>query len=111
MLVRVRALSMPPASLHGGGNAMRELRTSLPFVALIAATRGLLGVGIGLLISERIGRRHRVEVGATLAAIGALSTVPLAIGMFRKLRARETPNIANVPQSGFDKTNEEILAH
>jgi hypothetical protein len=77
----------------------------------IAATRGLLGVGIGLLISERIGSKHRREVGAALAAIGALSTVPLAIGMFRKLRARETPNIANVPQSGFDKANEEILTH
>jgi len=87
---------------------MREVRTPLPLVFAIAATRGLLGVGIGLLVSERIGRKHRREVGTVLAAIGALSTIPLAIGLFRK---RAEAPIANVPQSGFDKANEEILAH
>jgi hypothetical protein len=82
----------------------------LPLILAIAATRGLLGVGIGLLVAERVGSRHRRRVGTTLAAIGALSTIPLAIGLFRRRRA-EARTVANVPQSGFDRENEEILAY
>jgi hypothetical protein len=89
---------------------MREARTPLPLVFAIAATRGLLGVGIGLLMSERIGIKRRREIGGTLAAIGALSTIPLAIALFRRRRAM-APTVANVPQSGFDRANEEILTH
>jgi hypothetical protein len=89
---------------------MREVRTSLPLIALIGATRGLLGFGLGVLLSERIVRSHRRNVGATLATIGALSTIPLALQLFRE-RRRQQPNLANVPQSGMDKANEEILTH
>jgi hypothetical protein len=77
----------------------------LPLIFAIAATRGLLGVGIGLLISEKIGRKHRRMVGGTLAAVSALSTIPLAIGMFRrarKMKAVDGEPFANVPQSGID---------
>jgi hypothetical protein len=86
---------------------MREIRTRLPMLIAIAATRGLLGVGIGLLLSNQIKRKHRREIGATLAAIGALSTIPLAIGLFRKRRAQapiDGVTVANVPQSGIDTT-------
>ena len=89
---------------------MRELRTPLPLLFAIAATRGLLGVGIGLLLSERIGRRNRMKVGMVLAAIGAATTIPLALTLQRNQRA-QAPTIANVPQSGADKQSEEMLAH
>lgn len=69
---------------------MREIRLSMLEVGLIAATRGMLGVGIGLLLSGRIGRAHRVKVGTALAAIGALSTIPLAIRAVRR-RALDEP--------------------
>lgn len=82
---------------------MRETRAPLPLIFLIAATRGIAGVGIGLLLSERIGRKHRREVGGVLLGIGALSTIPLAIGLFKKSR-RERITVANVPQSGVDPT-------
>ena len=62
---------------------MRELRISLPEIALIAATRGMLGVGIGLLIASRLRRKRRVAVGSTLAAVGALATIPLALQVFK----------------------------
>ncbi|HTL38454.1 MAG TPA: hypothetical protein VL326_35230 [Kofleriaceae bacterium] len=90
---------------------MREVRTSLPLIALIGATRGLLGVGVGLLLSERIGLDRRREIGIALAALGALSTIPLALRVFRERKAAQVPTVANVPQSGFDRVNEEILAH
>lgn len=90
---------------------MREVRASLPFIVLIAATRGMLGVGIGLLLSERIRRRRRREVGAGLIAFGVASTVPLAIGLVRKARDRRaSAHIANVPQSGADKRSEGLMA-
>jgi hypothetical protein len=71
---------------------MREPRVSLPELILIAATRGMMGVGIGLLLSGRIGRERRTAVGATLLAVGALSTIPLALQVFggsRRAPARE----------------------
>ena len=69
---------------------MREARLPLPELFLIAATRGMLGVGIGLLAADRVPHRHRRVVGTTLAAIGALSTIPLAIRMFRRQRTIST---------------------
>ena len=62
---------------------MRETRLSLPILGLIAATRGMLGVGIGLLLSGKLSRDRRVAAGVTLATIGALSTIPLMIRVFK----------------------------
>ena len=58
---------------------MRETRITLPELALIAGTRAALGVGIGLLVADRLDERPRRAVGWTLVAIGALTTIPLAL--------------------------------
>ena len=50
---------------------------------LVAATRGMLGAGIGLLLAGRLGDR-RVRIGRALVAIGALSTIPLARHIFHR---------------------------
>ena len=75
---------------------MREARLPLPELFLIAATRGMLGVGIGLLAAEHVPRGRRRTLGTALAAIGALSTIPFAIRMFRRQRTidgeRKSPN-------------------
>lgn len=62
---------------------MREHSVTLPELALIAGTRGMLGLGLGLLISERLGSNQRRSVGWTLVIAGALSTIPLAVQLFR----------------------------
>lgn len=91
---------------------MREQRTPLPLIFGIGITRGILGIGIGLLLSQRIGRRQRRKVGIALTAIGAATTIPLAIGLFRTRRSPMNGHtIANVPQSGADEQSEEMLAH
>jgi hypothetical protein len=64
-------------------DTMREHSVTLPELALIGATRGMIGFGVGLLISERLGSDHRKAVGLTLLIAGALSTIPLAIRLFR----------------------------
>lgn len=56
---------------------MRQLRVSVPELVLIAGTRAVLGIGIGLLLADRLHGRKRA-VGLALLAVGALSTIPLA---------------------------------
>ena len=65
---------------------MRETRVSLPELGLIAMTRAALGVGIGLLVSERMGGQVRRGVGWALVVTGALSTIPLVADLFLKLK-------------------------
>jgi hypothetical protein len=58
---------------------MRETKLTIPQVALIGGTRGMLGAGIALLLADKLDRNQRRAVGWTLFLIGAISTVPLAI--------------------------------
>jgi len=68
---------------------MRQPRLTMLELALIGATRGMLGAGLGLLLAGRIPRDRRVVVGTVLVAVGALSTIPLAIRVFRSRPALE----------------------
>jgi hypothetical protein len=61
-----------------------ELR--LPELGLIAGTRGMLGAGIGLLLADKLDDQQRKGVGWTLVAIGALTTIPLAMIVFGRRR-------------------------
>ena len=66
--------------------AMMKSELTLPEIGLIAATRGMLGAGVGLLVAERLSDRNRKAVGGILVAIGALSTLPLMFNVFAKRR-------------------------
>ncbi|HZS08753.1 MAG TPA: hypothetical protein VFD58_28215 [Blastocatellia bacterium] len=61
---------------------MRERKLTLPVIALIAGTRGMLGAGIGLLLAGRLSDDQRRAVGWTLALAGAVTTIPLAMQVF-----------------------------
>jgi len=61
-----------------------ERRLSIPELALIAGTRVALGVGIGLLLSDRLNRDQRKAAGLALVGIGAATTIPLAISIIGK---------------------------
>ena len=50
-----------------------------PEIGLIAGTRLALGIGIGLLLSTRLSNDQRSAAGWALAAIGAITTLPLAV--------------------------------
>lgn len=62
---------------------MQELRVSIPTMILFGATRGMLGAGIGILTSRPTTRGARAA-GWTLFAVGALSTIPFAVGFRRR---------------------------
>ena len=70
---------------------MRKTSLPLPVIALIGATRGMLGAGIALLIADRMDPERRMKVGRILFAIGALSTIPLATTVLRSRRASLRP--------------------
>ena len=54
----------------------------LPLLFGIVATRAALGVGIGLLLADKLkGKRH--AVAAALITIGAVTTIPAAIALVR----------------------------
>jgi hypothetical protein len=63
---------------------MRQSKLSLPEIALVAGTRGMMGAGIGILLSDYMGKNYKRAIGSALLAIGALSTIPLALDIFRK---------------------------
>ncbi|HVT80180.1 MAG TPA: hypothetical protein VHM90_05940 [Phycisphaerae bacterium] len=73
---------------------MKRIELTMPQLALIAGTRGLLGAGIGLLASQLIPRRHRKIVAWSLVAAGALSTIPLAIKVVKKIKAAPSDDSA-----------------
>jgi hypothetical protein len=62
---------------------MMKTELTLPELALVVGTRGMLGAGIGLLLSQKLSEDRRTGIGWTLAAIGVLSTIPLAMLVFR----------------------------
>jgi hypothetical protein len=63
---------------------MKQALITIPELALIAGTRGILGAGIALLVAGRMSDGQRRAVGGALFAIGALSTIPLVLEVFGK---------------------------
>jgi hypothetical protein len=62
---------------------MKNFVFNLPTFGFVVATRAMLGVGIGLLASERLPAESRKKVGLTLALIGAATTIPAAFALKR----------------------------
>ena len=65
-------------------NQQRELRVTFPELGLIAGTRAMAGVGLGLLLADCLPAEQRRAVGWTLLLVGALTTIPLAFEVLGK---------------------------
>ena len=63
---------------------MKERSLTIPKIGLIAGTRVALGVGIGLLISDRLNEDQRKAAGWALFGIGVLTTIPIVAGILGK---------------------------
>jgi len=61
---------------------MRSFTLTIPEVAFIAATRGALGLGMGLLLSGRMNESRRRTLGWSLVAFGLATTIPAARTVF-----------------------------
>jgi hypothetical protein len=63
---------------------MKERTLTMPEIMLIAGTRVALGVGIGLLLADKLNEDHRRGAGWALLAVGVLSTIPLVMNVLGK---------------------------
>jgi hypothetical protein len=60
---------------------MRERGFTIPEIVLIGGTRAALGAGIALLVSDKLSHEARKTAGWVLLAMGALTTIPIALGI------------------------------
>lgn len=56
---------------------------SVPEIAVIAATRGAIGFGAGLLLADKFKRTKRRTLGWSLFLSGLASTIPIAMHLFK----------------------------
>jgi len=67
---------------------MKSIVLDVPMFGFIVVTRAALGVGIGLLMADRLPAPRRRLVGRILVAVGAVTTIPAARTLRRTLRER-----------------------
>ena len=60
---------------------------TVPEIASIAATRGAIGFGAGLLLANKFKREQRKMLGWTLFVSGLASTIPIAMRIFGRKQA------------------------
>jgi hypothetical protein len=67
---------------------MKSREVSTFQLVLIAGTRVLLGVGVGLLIAGKLEGENRKLLGRVLLGAGIASTFPIARSVFHETRER-----------------------
>jgi hypothetical protein len=67
---------------------MKITTLTLPELVLVAATRGILGAGLALLLAKRLTDAQRETAGVILTAIGLLTTLPLAAEVIGKTETK-----------------------
>ena len=80
-------------------------KLSFPLFALFGITRGMAGIGAGLLLADRLGRKRRNKIGKILFGIGAASTVPLVFALVRPLRSRRATESAATREDRYGLNN------
>ena len=63
---------------------MKDIKLSRPELAFVIVTRALLGAGIALIFADRLSAEKRKMVGATLALVGLVTTIPAVWAIFGK---------------------------
>ena len=63
---------------------MKAKILTVPEIAQLAVTRVALGVGIGLVLSDKLHDEQRKKLGWTLFTVGALSTFPIVANILGK---------------------------
>jgi hypothetical protein len=66
---------------------MHSREFTIPELGLVAATRAILGAGVGLLLAGRLSADARKALGWGFVVVGALTTIPLALEVFGKERS------------------------
>ncbi len=67
---------------------LKERQITLPKLILIAGTRAAIGLGVGLLLKDKLNKDQRRGAGLALVILGGLSTIPLALEIFSDKREK-----------------------
>ncbi|HEY5946670.1 MAG TPA: hypothetical protein VIV40_14305 [Kofleriaceae bacterium] len=70
-----------------------KAKISFPLFALFGLTRGMAGIGAGLLLADRVAHNRRKKIGFALFAAGAASTLPLVFAFMRQRRRGEVAGV------------------
>jgi len=62
---------------------VKKLELSPPILGFVVVTRAAMAFGAGLLLAGRIPKARRRAIGRTLVGIGAATTIPAALSVFR----------------------------
>ena len=63
---------------------VKQIQLTRPELAFIIVTRAMIGAGIALLLADRLCAEQRKAVGATLATVGLVTTIPAVWAIFAK---------------------------
>ena len=63
---------------------VKKIQLTRPELAFIIVTRAMIGAGIALLLADRLSAEQRKAVGATLATVGLVTTIPAVWAIFGK---------------------------
>ena len=63
---------------------LKERKVTIPELMLIGGTRVALGLGIGLLIKDKLNKDQRQAACLALLIVGVATTLPLAIEVLSK---------------------------
>ncbi len=80
-------VAFPPFDLLANSTIstiVSEVKLSRSELAFIIVTRAFLGAGIALLFADRLSAEKRKAVGATLALVGLVTTIPAVCAIFGK---------------------------
>jgi hydrogenase/urease accessory protein HupE len=69
---------------------------SVPELGFVIATRAMLAAGVGLLLTASLCRKSRRRLGATLLAVGAVTTVPAAFLVFGRREQTRSEDVTAV---------------
>jgi hypothetical protein len=61
---------------------------NLPVTGIVAFSQAAVGVGIGLLVADKIGRDSRQKAAVALIGAGAAVVVPFALGLYNRISNR-----------------------
>ena len=79
---------------------MKERTLTIPDIGLIAGTRVALGMGIGLLLADKLNDQKRKGAGWALLAVGVVTTIPLVLNVVGKGRSTAARASAGADSAG-----------
>ena len=68
---------------------MRSVTVPLPLFGFVVATRAALGLGLGLLLANRLRPDTRRRLGRALVGVGAATTIPAVRALSHRLRTAQ----------------------